>query len=440
MNREQILALAPDQASITAAKTLCNAKAWLLLGASGQAIWGECKGSGAKPYQTRIDFNGNACKCSCPSRKFPCKHGLALYLLYVDEPQHFAQSAGEPPWVTEWLASRHQKTEAKTTKATSKPVDAKAKEKRQQQRDGDMSQGLQELGLWLEDSVRMGFAEFPAKPLRYWDGLAARMVDAKLPGLAVRIRKLGALLLQKGDNLALFAEEIARLHLLVKAYPQRGQLPAETVADINQLLGLPLREEEVLALPAVHDEWSVLGNRYSEDNALITRETWLLGTRTRRFAKVLNFVHSSQRQLLQDQWIIGNRLDGAIHYYPSATPLRAVIGGHQPQLFAAPAAPPEFPTPLADYGHLRTRNPWLTSYPLIFPESTPLWQDASPYLRLADGGVIPLDGRGAPIWKLLALSGGLPVTVFGEWDGHQLQALGVWHGQGYANVMARTLP
>ncbi|MDD5273190.1 MAG: SWIM zinc finger family protein, partial [Methylovulum sp.] len=290
MNREQILALAPDSASITAAKTLGNVKTWPLLGFNDRAIWGECKGSGSKPYQTRIDLSGNAFKCSCPSRKFPCKHGLALYLLYSDDPQHFSQQPEEPPWVAEWLSARHgQGAKAQKTPASNKPIDRKAQEKRQQQRDAQILQGLAELGLWLEDSVRIGFAELTLKPLRYWDGLAARMVDAKAPGLAARIRKLSALALQKGDNLNLFAQEIARLHLLVKAYPHRDQLPAETCADINQLIGVSLREEDVLKTPAVNDEWLVLASRYSEENALVTHEVWLAGVNTGQLAKLLHF-------------------------------------------------------------------------------------------------------------------------------------------------------
>ena len=44
-----------------------------------------------------------AFRCSCPSRKFPCKHGLGLLLLLADQPALFKQQ--EPPaWVADWLA------------------------------------------------------------------------------------------------------------------------------------------------------------------------------------------------------------------------------------------------------------------------------------------------------------------------------------------------
>jgi len=434
MNREQILALAPDAASVSAAKSLDNAKNWPTLGFSGRAVWGECKGSGSNPYKTRIDLNGNAFKCSCPSRKFPCKHGLALYLLYAENTAGFSQGDTEPAWVSEWLDSRENKAETKKAAVKDKPVDAKAQAKRQQQRDTEMSQGIAELALWLEDLVRIGFAELPAKPLRYWDGLAARMVDAKLPGLALRIKKLSALLLQKDDNLSAFAEEIAHLHLLAQAYPQRGQLPVDSQADLQQLLGVPLREDEVLKTEPVTDTWFVLASRDSEDNAILTRETWLLGETGGRFAKLVQFAHTSQRQSLI-AWLTGNRIHGALHFYPSANPLRAALGESKTSTADTVPVPDNFPL-WQDYPQWKIRNPWLDRYPVIMPAATPCYQNKRLYLRFDNGGAIAVDTRQVPPWPLLALSGGLPVTVFGEWDGNSLQALGVWHPHGYS-LLAR---
>src|SRR5437660_1496499 len=78
---EQILALAPDAGSAKAGKELASPRKWLTLGQEGQAAWGECQGSGAHPYQTKIDLSEPAFQCTCPSRKFPCKHALGLFLL-----------------------------------------------------------------------------------------------------------------------------------------------------------------------------------------------------------------------------------------------------------------------------------------------------------------------------------------------------------------------
>ena len=136
LNVEQVIALAPDDASVKAARGLVAPSKWPLLGANDAAAWGECQGSGSKPYQTQVDFSGPAFKCSCPSRKFPCKHGLALLLLRAEHAARFTGT--EPPaWVAEWLATRNEKAQKKETQQTERaaaPVDLQAQARRDAQR------------------------------------------------------------------------------------------------------------------------------------------------------------------------------------------------------------------------------------------------------------------------------------------------------------------
>ena len=104
-DRARVLTLAPDASSLRAAQPLASGRSWPLAGAAdGSALWGECLGSAAAPYRTVVDLSGPAYRCSCPSRKFPCKHALALLLLWSDGV--VAVGGGPPEWVRDWLASR----------------------------------------------------------------------------------------------------------------------------------------------------------------------------------------------------------------------------------------------------------------------------------------------------------------------------------------------
>jgi hypothetical protein len=98
---QQVLALAPDDASAKAAQGLVKPAKWVTLGAFEGGLWGECQGSGAKPYQVLVDANGLGAKCSCPSRKFPCKHGLALMLMFAGGTGRFAS---DPPRLDDRVA------------------------------------------------------------------------------------------------------------------------------------------------------------------------------------------------------------------------------------------------------------------------------------------------------------------------------------------------
>ena len=64
---DAVLAMAPDEASVKAARGLASPGKWQTLGFDDAAAWGLCQGSGSKPYQVRVDFSGPACSCSCPS-------------------------------------------------------------------------------------------------------------------------------------------------------------------------------------------------------------------------------------------------------------------------------------------------------------------------------------------------------------------------------------
>ena len=73
-------ALAPDARSLSDAKKLTNVASWRRLGRDGNAIWGVALGSKGDAYAV-FARSLNDAQCSCPSRKKPCKHTLALLLL-----------------------------------------------------------------------------------------------------------------------------------------------------------------------------------------------------------------------------------------------------------------------------------------------------------------------------------------------------------------------
>src|ERR1043166_3611411 len=80
LSLRRIEEMAPGQESLKAAQKLLPAKPWRLSAQdpSGGLIWGECQGSGSTPYRLLLAVDDFGFRCSCPSRKLPCKHVLAL--------------------------------------------------------------------------------------------------------------------------------------------------------------------------------------------------------------------------------------------------------------------------------------------------------------------------------------------------------------------------
>ena len=428
--QEKILGLAPDAASAQAGRGLASPRKWVTLGMDERAVWGECQGSGSKPYQTQIDLSEPAFKCSCPSRKFPCKHALGLFLLTDSDRKAFKQSA-PPDWVSKWLETRSEKAEKKAKKAEDAAAapDPQAQAKRAAERVKKVSAGVAELERWLHDLVRQGLATVQQRPDSYFENCAARMVDAQAPGAARMLRKVAALPASGEGWHSRLLEHAGRLHLLIEGYKRIDALPPATACDVRSLLGFPQNQEELLRTgQAVRDTWLVLGQRVEAEDRLIAQRTWLRGRGTGRAAMVLSFTHASQPGGLDTSLVVGTALEADVVYFPGAYPLRALVG----QRHAPAAAVDDFPghatatMALGAYAEALAHNPWVERFPLPLADVVPT--------RLADGWAIAdAESRRLPLprgyskgWELLAISGGGPVGLFGEWDGETYTPLSAW--------------
>ncbi len=310
-------ALAPDASSVSAARKLARPAPWSETGADARAVWGLCRGSGARPYEVAVDADGPAFKCSCPSRKLPCKHALALLLLRAEG----GVGEGEPPsWVTEWLDGRSTRRPAREP---GEPVrDPEAAAKRAAEREARVAGGVEDLRLWLRDAVRGGLAAPRLRGWEEWDAFAARMVDAQAPGAASRLRSLGNVAAARPDGWPeRLLSGMGMLHLLCEAYAKAPDGPLRD--EVRTLLGWNASREEVLSGPRVQDEWAVLARVVIEQERLRVQRTWLWGHDTERAALLLDFAPPGGS--LTPRPPTGTSFEAGLAFYPGATPLRALL-------------------------------------------------------------------------------------------------------------------
>jgi hypothetical protein len=432
---DQVLALAPDAASAKSGRGLAARQKWISLGQQQSVIWGECQGSGKNPYQTQIDLSEPAFRCSCPSRKFPCKHGLGLFLLLAERPGEMVET-DPPAWVANWLASRSQRSEKqaeKQAKRQEQAVDPIAQAKRAAERQRKVSAGIQELRLWLEDRVRQGLATLPQEPYQMWDTIAARMVDAQAPGLARQLRELAGIVHTGADWSDRVLERLGQLYLLIEGFERIETLPTALQFDLRTQLGWSLNQEEVLTGLAQADLWLVVGQRTEEEERLRARRTWLYGIATHTFALLLDFAHGQQP--FEQSLLPGTCLEAELVFYPSAYPLRALNKTRQ-EAAVLPKPPPGIQSiaeVIATYSKALANCPWLERFPLLLQDVIPRRDETGWLLQDQQGVVLPLSRRmeATQGWQLLALSGGYPLSVLGEWDGTFLTILSVWVEDSY---------
>ena len=312
---QQVAALAPDAASLTAARKLHGR--WHSAGWCDSALWGLCKGSGAKPYQTIVDLSGPAYKCSCPSRKFPCKHALSLLLNWSDG---LVPESGAPAdYAAQWLGARAQRETGSVAAQKKTPSAATAAQRRDR-----VAAGLADLDVWLCDQVRTGLAQAD-RSFAAFESVAARMVDAQVPGVASTLRQLPRNVVGREDWPAILLREYARLHLLATAHRFLDELEPALAASARTHLGYPVTAESVRTEPAVRDHWMVLGLRVTEEEGLHTRRVWLRGRMSGRWALILD--HSFGTPAFPaDLPVPGSMVDAEVHFYPGSAQLRALWG------------------------------------------------------------------------------------------------------------------
>ncbi|MEV0295165.1 SWIM zinc finger family protein [Nocardia sp. NPDC050710] len=468
----QVSALAPDASALAAARKLAGR--WRDAGYRDRAVWGLCQGSGAHPYQTVVDLSGPAYRCSCPSRKFPCKHALSLLLRW--SAGAVPESATVADFAAGWIADRAARADRPAREnATRTPNPATAEQRRVR-----VTAGLEELDIWLGDQVRTGLAQTD-RSYRAFETIAARMVDAQAPAVAAALRQLPSTVVTRADWPELMLREYARLHLLIAAHRRLDELPAPLAASVRTHIGYPTATETVRAEPALRDHWMVLGSRTTEEERLYTRRTWLYGRHTHRWALLIDHCFGSPG-FANDVPALGTMADAALHYYPAAAPLRALWGERHgtdepftglPRPFiettgadaepsppletavardvsaAEPVVPHSPGTPmtsaseiaetpntgsttpgavaiaLEEHARALGADPWLRSWPMLLRDVVPVPGESGWQVVDSAGAALPVAAAEQP-WRLVGISGGHPVTLTCEWTGEGLIPVSVF--------------
>ena len=416
----QVAALAPDAGALKNARGVSAASHWQSPGQDDDVLWGLCRGSGKHPYQVCVDLSGPAFKCSCPSRKIPCKHTLGLLLLWADGAP---MGAEVPAFAGEWRAARAARAAKATEPRSSAPADLAASAKRAAQRGERVTAGMAELARWLDDQVQQGLAGAEQSGHRPFETMAARLVDAQAPTAASAVRRLGEIAgvgPQWADRLL---GELGLLRLLVSGHSRLDALPGPLAATVRSRIGFPVSTEEVLAGPPVRDTWQVLGQVDSDDGHLLTRRTWLLGAESRRFALLLAFAPPGQP--LATDVVPGTSLEASLCFYPGAAPLRALVASREAT--AVPLGRPAGALPmraaLTGWSAALAAEPWRFDSPVLLAQVRP---SGGGWLTDAAGESLPLAAGHREPWWLLAAAGGAPATVAAEWSPRGLRPLAAW--------------
>jgi hypothetical protein len=246
---ETVQRLAPDAQVLQSARDLVRKKSYLHLGISADGTWllAQCKGSTV--YDVSIDLAGETApvgRCSCPSRKLPCKHVLGLMFAYLESPGAFAER--EPP--ADLVAKRDKQAQRAQKQSAGKAAPRKVNTAALAKKTAAQREGLDLLEKLVVDLVAQGQWFEPSR-LERLERQARQMSDAYLPGAMVLLRRLAIL----GSRQDLTDEERTAL-----ASDLIGQLWATVKKGRNYLDGKLAGDEAQAEADAVVEE--VLGHAW----------------------------------------------------------------------------------------------------------------------------------------------------------------------------------
>jgi hypothetical protein len=197
-------------------------------------------------------------------------------------------------------------------------------------------------------------------------------------------------------------------------------------ADVKAAIGFIVKEDELGDENNLTDTWQVVGQKIYEEDRLRVLRTWLRGKETSRDALVLSF--AAPRQALKMEFQVGVETRAELAFYPSNYPLRAVVRQKFEDAgeFARPAGYADFAAFQEAYAEALSRNPWLETFPAVFPAVLPVALGEQAFLQDGNGQLLPLTYNKTYACKYFAMSGGHEIAFMGEWDGAALFPLVAW--------------
>ncbi|PPK85684.1 hypothetical protein CLV84_2587 [Neolewinella xylanilytica] len=409
---DHLLELSPDAKTLEAGRRLFYSRRWRLLGGDGNWLWGEFDYNGRRAIESAVQVVEGKFHCSCRARARPCAHGLALVFLLKNNADRF--TVGQPP---DWVRS----VQHRALRPVREVKNESMADDRLAARIALMSEGIDELELRLLDIARRGIADTQAQGADTWLAMATRLTDAKLPALAGRVRRLADQPEEAAEET--IARTLGDLYLFVRAWHIRDEFTPDRRDELYQAAGITTRRDELLQRTGKSDHWLVLGTVQGEEDRLRYRRVWVRGERSKRYALLLDYVFG--RAPFEQSWPLSASFNGAIHYYPGSYPQRGIFPEPRPggRPYDGLKGYAGFSDMLGNYRRALGVNPWLQQYPVYLDDVRPIKKGQQLLLVDSAGGALRVHPDYGGFYRLLAVSGGRPMTIFAEFDGYRLRPL-----------------
>lgn len=301
------------------------------------------------------------------------------------------------------------------------------------EREDLMLKGIMQLETWLYDVIRIGLLQYDFSETSVHE-ISSRLVDAKLGGIARRVRRLSTFNRSDPGWFHDILTILGELYLLISAFKKKDQLSENTVTSIYILAGYTIQKSELTTLPSIPDQWMITGIEYSEEENLRSRSTWIMGLQSKRSALLLDFAFG--RTEFDPKFDFNRSYEGKLVYYPGSFPLRASL--FQPvaisKIKTFPGAFDGILKFLDVYAMAVSKNPWIRDFPASIKDVRLLRAGTNFLLQDGESQQMQLLNEPYGLWALYASLALQPCTIFGIWNGRKIKLLSVRDGSDHYQI------
>ncbi|MBK7233237.1 MAG: hypothetical protein IPH93_13495 [Saprospiraceae bacterium] len=183
-----------------------------------------------------------------------------------------------------------------------------------------LKKGIDLLEEWIHQLLQQGL-EVLRKDIHRIDDMATRAVDYGMPSIARRLRLIPTKIAEETEWIEFLSVELGQLLFLIDSIKNPNtQLHPE---DVLSTLGVSIKKQEVIDhTQSIEDEWLYIGSIHDKEENIRIHRHWFYGIHFHKYALFLDFEVNRFTKIRE--FHLGKLYVGAVHYYPSAMPLRVV--------------------------------------------------------------------------------------------------------------------
>ena len=428
-NATKIRSLAPNKLTANIAKSLLSEILPHRSFIQQNLIWAIVQPSFKKIFLSAVIVKDEkpAFYCNCKEIAKPCAHALALLFKFADDPSFFSVGHEPPPELAVWAKEQKDRDLARKNRIV-KPISANPLDLVSPARLSRMEEGLVDLERFLKDVIRQGIFSLSERSDSFFEERASRLVDAQLPALAKQMRAV-QLAIHSDDNWPVFVIHVfSTWFLLIRAFRKKSKLNNDVVFDLLADVGVTIKKEEVVATDnRIDGEWITIGREKSVEGKLTLIRTWFLEYYSANTAMTLDYFFDTPNP--EVAFDVNDVIAASFAFYPSAVSDRAVLVKGQKnnsnrEATSIHGAFESFEEMLKGYAETLSAVPWRRNFTARINGVIPVNHNDYAGLVDIDGRIMPLSSD-VDILKMMAISSGHPLQIFGEWNGEQLKVFSI---------------